>query len=55
MTLPRLYALMDHWQENPPTHRLLNNVIRAFDRPPEKQGSMEDLAALCGGMGIEVK
>ena len=48
--MPRLEAMKEYWQDNPPIHQLVAGYMGYKPEEKPQQGSMEDLIAALGGV-----
>jgi hypothetical protein len=52
MTLPRLNAMNEYWESNPPMHQLLAGYV-GYKKPdkaePEKEVNLDELIKALGG------
>lgn len=51
MTIPRLQAMSDYWQEHPPLHQLVATFLGVKSKAPKEQDNAS-LLELVGGGGF---
>jgi hypothetical protein len=59
MTIPRLLAMRQYWEQAPPVHISLNRLCMAYLEQPKaktpEKGNLQDLIDAFGGAGQVVK